>query len=97
MLPKNYKTTITMKNARLIFGVVAAITGVLVIAPPIRADSYTITIPAGATWPIANQLNNGANTADVVLPNPGGVRDGDRLEKWNCSGYTIYMFDSTFP
>jgi hypothetical protein len=60
------------------------------------ADSYTNTLPAGFSL-IANQLDHGSNTVDILFPNSDGSRDGDSIEKYNCSGYTAYIFDSTSP
>ncbi len=62
-----------------------------------RADSYSIIIPTGYSL-IANHLDNGTgNTADQLFPNPGGALDGNEIEKWNCNGWTVYVFDSSFP
>ncbi len=56
----------------------------------------TNTLPVGYSL-IANQLDHGSNTADILFPNADGARDGDTLEKYNCSGYTVYYFDSASP
>src|ERR1044071_7321547 len=52
------------------------------------ADSYTITIPAGSGL-IANQLDNGGNTLNEVLPT---APPGSALIKWNAgtSGFSEY-------
>jgi hypothetical protein len=70
----------------------------ITVAPP---TSYTITLPLGESL-IANQLDHGANTADILFPNPTGLRDGDILYKHyntNCvnGSLTGYMFDSGSP
>ena len=59
--------------------------------------AYTLTFPTGFSA-VANQLDNGSgNTADQLFPNPTGALDNCLLEKWTCTGYTIYTFDSAYP
>lgn len=48
---------------------------------PLAADSYTIGLPSGFSM-IANQLDNGGNTLDEVLP---FVPTDTQLLKWNCT------------
>jgi hypothetical protein len=55
-----------------------------------RADSYTVSLPAGYSL-IANHLNHpGGNTLNNILPNPP---PGTSFRKWNCVVWTVYMFD----
>ena len=63
---------------------------------PASMQSYTVGLPNGNSL-IANQLDHGSNTADVVISNPNGTRDGDAILKWNCNGYTQVFFDSSSP
>jgi len=59
--------------------------------------TYTKTLPPGYSL-IANQLDHGSNTADVVFPNPTGDLDGCRILQADCAGgYTVATFDSTLP
>jgi hypothetical protein len=59
--------------------------------------SYTVALPVGITA-IANSLDNGANTADVLFPNPNGERDFDQIYKYDCAtGFVVFTIDSGFP
>jgi hypothetical protein len=67
----------------------------ITVSPP---SSYTLTLPVGTSL-IANQLDHGANTADILFPNPFGQRDGDVLYihyNTNCVNGSLagYVFDS---
>ena len=62
-------------------------------------QSYTVMLPTGMSL-IANQLDHGSNTADVVFPNPTGSRDFDELIfNYNCAdgSSTTIIFDSVMP
>lgn len=71
----------------------AAAMGGTLITPNGFSAAYTINIPSGDSL-IANQLDHGGNTLDEVLP---GVPDGSVIGKWNCSGFTQYIYDSLIP
>jgi autotransporter-associated beta strand protein len=59
--------------------------------------TYTNNLNPGFNL-IANQLDHGSNTLDVLFPNPSGQRDGDEVLFYNCDGtYTTYVADSTSP
>jgi hypothetical protein len=66
----------------------------LTLGPPLL--SYTNVLHPGVNF-IANQLDHGSNTFAELFPNAGGVRNGDMIEKYICSGYTVYVFDSSSP
>jgi hypothetical protein len=73
-----------------------AVLATLLMGQRAHADSYTNVIPAGNSL-IANQLDHGSNTADVVFPNPTGSLDSCSILKWNCTSFTTYYFDSASP
>ena len=56
-------------------------------------QSYTLVVPPGASL-IANQLDHGSNTADVVFSNTNGVLDTSSISTWNCNGTDDAYFDS---
>lgn len=65
-----------------------------------RAIGYVrLTIPAGSTNLIADQLLYGANTLNDVLPQilPDGVQlpVGTRILKWSGSDFVTYLWDGT--
>ena len=76
-------------------GAVMALLAFGLIEQRANADSYTNVIPQGYSL-IANQLDHGSNTADVVFSNTGNL-DFSSISKWNCSAFTVAYFDSTSP
>ena len=73
-----------MKRIQLWFMVGAT----LIAASTAKAD-YSVTAVPGYTA-IANQLDNGGNTLDEVLPFvPGGCE----VLKWDCTTWQVYTFD----
>lgn len=66
-----------------------------IFASNLYANTYSVNIPKG--WSMqSNPLINGANTADIVILNPGGVPwDGSILAVWNGIGFTLYKFNHT--
>ena len=40
---------------------------------------HSVTLHVGAYTPIANQLDHGSSTADILFPNPNGLRNYDLL------------------
>jgi len=57
-----------------------------------------VPTPAGYTFQ-SNPLDNGNNSATVVIPNPGdGVnpttRDGSSIQEWTGTGFKVSLFDS---
>jgi len=69
-----------------------------VVSPAALTSTYTLNLPPNIYSLIANQLDHGSNTADVLFPNSTESRDFDELVTYDCAGgYTVVLFDSSMP
>ena len=108
-LPGATSSTLTLNNVQpanagsylvVITNAYGSITSSPALLTVVPILSYMVSLPFGFYSLLVNQLDHGSNTANILFPNPSGLRDFDELDyDFDCAngGYTSIYFDSSMP